>query len=480
MALELFGSLMGGDTTTGINALLTPAQRALMNQQANLSAAAALLQAGGPSRQRVGLGQALGAALQAGQGAYQQARAGSLQDLLLGEKLKEAQMLRDYQAALRGQPPTSAPAQAEAPLNAAQASLLSQTAPVSTAGPVGPTMQRAAIMDAAQVAPPAPAAMSDTERRFQELMRKADIANQFNKPEDAQKFLDQAFKIKPPEEFSTSLQYGTSAQGTPISFVLSKSGGMKLMDVQRNPEFSYQDTGSYVSVRDKNTNREIERIPKSMTPGEVASNRIAMGNLGVAQGNLALSRAAFERGAYDRVETPEGLMLVPKTPGGVAVPLIGPDGKPLKGVSGGQATEGERKAGTLLQRLQLAEQQITGQGAGATPGMLTGVTPRVLKPEERKRVEDAQLEFLDAALTLSTGAAYTREQLLGAQQSYFPKFGDDPGTLAEKDARRKQLIESARMAAGRMSSGIPALPTTVAPPANRKPLSDIFLATGGR
>jgi hypothetical protein len=76
---------------SGLDALLNADQRRLMGQQANLSAAAALLQAGGRSRQRVGLGQALGSALQAGQQGYQQARAGSLQDLLLGEKLKEGQ-----------------------------------------------------------------------------------------------------------------------------------------------------------------------------------------------------------------------------------------------------------------------------------------------------------------------------------------------------------------------------------------------------
>jgi hypothetical protein len=73
-----------------------------MGRNANLSAAAALLQASGPSRQRVGLGQALGAALQAGQQGYSQARAGSLQDLLLGEKLKEAQAARARQASIEG------------------------------------------------------------------------------------------------------------------------------------------------------------------------------------------------------------------------------------------------------------------------------------------------------------------------------------------------------------------------------------------
>jgi hypothetical protein len=76
---------------SGLDALLNDDQRKLMSRNANLAAAAALLQASGRSRQRVGLGQALGAALQAGQQGYQQARAGSLQDLLLGEKLREGQ-----------------------------------------------------------------------------------------------------------------------------------------------------------------------------------------------------------------------------------------------------------------------------------------------------------------------------------------------------------------------------------------------------
>lgn len=87
-----------GGTPSGLDALFNDDQRRLMGRNANLSAAAALLQAGGRSRQRVGLGQALGAALQAGQQGYQQARAGSLQDLLLGEKLAEGQRARTSQA----------------------------------------------------------------------------------------------------------------------------------------------------------------------------------------------------------------------------------------------------------------------------------------------------------------------------------------------------------------------------------------------
>jgi hypothetical protein len=134
---------------------------------------------------------------------------------------------------------------------------------------------------------------------------------------------------------------------------------------------------------------------------------------------------------------------------------MGAAGEQLKGVSGGKATEGERKAATLLSRMQLAQTQMTDQGEKGMPGFLTSMTPRVGLPEERKRTEDAQLDFLDAALTLATGAAYTEFQLKSAMQAYFPKFGDDATTIAEKELRRQNLMEAARISAGTMSSAVP-------------------------
>jgi hypothetical protein len=88
---NLFGGGGLGGTPSGLDALLTEDQRKLLGCNATLSAAAALLQASGRSTTPISLGQALGSALQAGQQGYQQARAGSLQDLLLGEKIKESQ-----------------------------------------------------------------------------------------------------------------------------------------------------------------------------------------------------------------------------------------------------------------------------------------------------------------------------------------------------------------------------------------------------
>jgi hypothetical protein len=145
---SIFGGGMGG-TPSGLDALLSEDQRKLLGRNAAMSAAAALLQAGGRSTTPINLGQALGSALQAGQQGYQQARAGSLQDILLAEKLKEAQAERARQTAYSNLFSNATPGG----MTPAQASLASQSAPIETAGPFGPTLNRAALMNAAPTAP---------------------------------------------------------------------------------------------------------------------------------------------------------------------------------------------------------------------------------------------------------------------------------------------------------------------------------------
>ena len=107
---NLFG---GGGVPTGLDALLTEDQRKLLGRNAALSAAGALLQASGRSAVPISMGQALGSALQAGQQGYQQARASSLQDLLVGQKLTEAQRAAKAEADFEKlfQAPPAAPMQ---------------------------------------------------------------------------------------------------------------------------------------------------------------------------------------------------------------------------------------------------------------------------------------------------------------------------------------------------------------------------------
>ena len=135
---DIFGNMFGGmpgATPSGLDALLTEDQRKLMGRNATLSAAAALLQASGRSPQRIGLGQALGSALQAGQQGYQQARAGSLQDVLLGQKLTEAQRAAKADADFLKmlQPPEAAAPAPMQPLTGESVSIM-EPAPAQVTG----------------------------------------------------------------------------------------------------------------------------------------------------------------------------------------------------------------------------------------------------------------------------------------------------------------------------------------------------------
>lgn len=77
-----------------------------------------------------------------------------------------------------------------------------------------------------------------------------------------------------------------------------------------------------------------------------------------------------------------------------------------------------------------------------------GVVTRGIAGPERRMVTDAQADILDALLTLGTGAAYSREQLIGQTISYFPQYGDTQAEIAAKNDRLKRLTEAARIQAG--------------------------------
>ena len=123
-------------------------------------------------------------------------------------------------------------------------------------------------------------------------------------------------------------------------------------------------------------------------------------------------------------------------------------------------SEGERKAATLLGSLRWSQAQLvaaTNESPDAASPTVLGSIAGSINPtlgnaaitDQRQRVESAQLDILDAALTLRTGAAYTREQLEGLRTSYFPQLLDKPGNIKDKKDRLDNLIRQAEIAAGR-------------------------------
>lgn len=133
---------LGGLLGLGGNELddfLSPEQRSAIQQRGLLSAAAALLQAGGPSTRRVSLGQALGSALEAGQAGAERAQQSALTQMLTRQKLEEArqeaaanQSFRSALEAMRG--------------GGAAAAMTPEQALAAPGMPVGPTVARAEMI----------------------------------------------------------------------------------------------------------------------------------------------------------------------------------------------------------------------------------------------------------------------------------------------------------------------------------------------
>lgn len=457
MAID-FMNLFGGNDTSGLNALLSADQRKLMGRNANLAAAAALLQASGPSRQRVGLGQALGSALQAGQAGYQQAQQGALQNLLMEQKIKEAQQAQDLQKRISGvftQPQTQLTPE--------------QRALAMPGMQVGPTVQRA---EAAEAMP----TMTPEQMRAAQYRRAADIYAASGRPEDAARFQDLAEKAAPRAKVVGQPFEVTDASGKPIMVQQFESGDIRtLAGFGPRREVVLQNLGGRTVAINKSDLRGGESFQQTMTPGEVAANRVALGNLAVAQGGLNLRQQEFQRNAFDRVETPEGIMYVPKTPGGVAIPAMGPTGQPIRGVSGGQPTEGQLNAAGYAQRMDLATSIIDRLPAGAAPGAGTriaeaipvvgGAIARAGQSPETQMYDQAAQDWIRAKLRKESGAVIGEDEMRQEYATYFPQVGDSDQKIAQKAEARRVATEAMRKSAGKaytpyVPPAPPAAPTT--------------------
>lgn len=178
-----------------------------------------------------------------------------------------------------------------------------------------------------------------------------------------------------------------------------------------------------------------------------------------AQGGIGAEQDPAKTEPLEAIVGPDGkALLVPRSQAVNKTPFI----KPAAGVTVNNniPSGDERKGATLAVRLEGALQGLS-KISQLDPGALTPSLPEkavgsvsemganALRSPLRQQAAAAQLDALDAALTLSTGAAYTKEQLEGLRNSYFPQVGDDPATVAAKQQRFEALVNSAYIAAGR-------------------------------
>lgn len=142
-----------------------------------------------------------------------------------------------------------------------------------------------------------------------------------------------------------------------------------------------------------------------------------------------------------------------------------PGGPATRAAKTGNVTEGERKAAALATRLESAMNSLDAiekaDPGASQPGIgekIAGAfgetAANVVRSSGRQQADAAQLDALDAALTLATGAAYTREQLLNLKKSYFPQLGDSDENIKAKAKRFETIVKTARIASGRAESSV--------------------------
>ena len=309
----LLGNMFGGGGDSELEKLLTAKQREQLGMQSSLAAAAQLLKASGRGPQRIGLGQALGSAFEAGQGAYEKGTTNAFQQMLLGEKLKEGQRARELQTQVAGiltKPPTALSPEMQA---------------LAVPGmQAGPTVARAEL--AANI--PQPSAGEIKAGQYQQI---ADIYAAQGKSEDAKRYQDIAEKLNPRAEVVGQPFEVTDTKGNPILVQQYKDGTTKTMQgYGPKRDVVLQALGGQTIAIDKSKLKGNETFAQTMTPSEIANLKVAQGNLAVAQGGLGLRQQEFLRSAYDIKESPEGFVYVPKAPGGGAMPVMAAGGEQLQ------------------------------------------------------------------------------------------------------------------------------------------------------
>jgi hypothetical protein len=112
-------------------------------------------------------------------------------------------------------------------------------------------------------------------------------------------------------------------------------------------------------------------------------------------------------------------------------------------------TEGQKRQANFAIRMENALRQLEElEDSGFNPVNLYDIVvnnlpfvpdalERLLSSPKYKQYERAKLDFSTAQLRQETGAVINDSEIVWINKTYFPEFGDDPGTmLAKRQARR--------------------------------------------
>lgn len=372
--------------------------------QGLLTAAAALLQAGGPSRTPTSFGQAFGAGLQGFQQGMSDAEQRRMQReqqamnaKLMGLKLKDAESDLMTQQEGRDQNRLIQDASRSALVN-------------------GVFDQDTFLRNVSQVDP----------------LRGLEFQRQF---------------AKAAPEFDTAPRVGVDEQGKPFTYILSKGGQMQRLEgVLPREELKLANLGGREVAYNPFQLTPGQTFTRTLTPGEAASNAIARENVGISRERLGIER--------DRAKSEKDPTEFQGKSATFGLRAQEAD-KILSGLEG----KGVRDTGIIRSVAQGTAELIpfvgdrlsssVGSGFNVLPGALGGPN------EQQQQTEQARRDFVNAVLRQESGAAIGQNEFENAARQYFPQPGDTDAVVKQKARNRQLAIQGLNSNAGRARMSAP-------------------------
>lgn len=126
-----------------------------------------------------------------------------------------------------------------------------------------------------------------------------------------------------------------------------------------------------------------------------------------------------------------------------------------------EGSDQQKLAAGYARRTEQAEQVMKDLMAGGykreagASGLASVIPINALKPGNLKAQEQAEENFLSAVLRRESGASISPAEREFGRNQYFPRAGDTPEVLAQKEANRLQSIEALKASAGVALENVP-------------------------
>jgi hypothetical protein len=231
------------------------------------------------------------------------------------------------------------------------------------------------------------------------------------------------------------------------------------MPPQFDPSYVQAEAAKGLTYAQRLTDERARQQQAETARHNQATEKTAAGQLSVAQGNLNLRRQELDnsknqpRGQF--IETTNGYVLADPKSGEVR-PVLGADGKPLKGKAADRSlNETQAKANLFGTRMKEANRILNDlegkysplavnakQSAGEAPliGGIAGAVGNAMLSTEGQQAEQAQRDFINAVLRRESGAVIAPTEFENAKIQYFPQPNDDKKTLDQKRRNRELAI----------------------------------------